>query len=126
MLRNCCAFCCIVSQDVVYITVDLPYNGECMGEEKAKNKKVTKALILGALVLYVIFGGISLGYYYKVFYAAPVRSSEADEESSKMVNETVTETVPAPTKAVVPTQAPKEPYDTDEGNAGAARDLDIE
>ena len=97
-----------------------------MGEEKAKNKKVTKALILGALVLYVIFGGISLGYYYKVFYAAPVRSSEADEESSKTVNETVTETVPAPTKAVVPTQAPKEPYDTDEGNAGAARDLDIE
>ncbi len=93
-----------------------------MGEEKAKNKKVTRALILGALVLYVVFGGMALGYYFKNFYISPASISEAEAESS----EEYTEKAPAPTKAVVPTQAPKEPYDTDEGNAGAARDLDIE
>ena len=92
-----------------------------MVKGKEKSRKMSKGLILGALALYVVFGGIAIGVYFRDFNAQTSSpAAEAEAESGTLTQS------PAPSEVYVRDDPVAERYDTDEGTAGAARDLDLE
>lgn len=92
-----------------------------MEKDKIKSQKITRGLILGALVLYVFLGGGALRYYFYDPYDEDDPGIEAEKSLDAIDHKEATET-----KALMPTKPAQKPYDTQKGEAGAARDLDIE
>ncbi len=74
---------------------------------------------MGALLLYVAFGIVALGYYFQGYF--DVFATEADADAG--IEDTQED--PDDGQDVTPESSSHKKYDTDEGNAGAARDLDI-
>lgn len=92
-----------------------------MIKDSKKSRRFSKSFILGALILYVSFGLVALGYYYQYYYGFPILETAAESESAEDTQE-----VSEAEKNTIPGKSAHEKYDIEEGNAGAARDLDIE
>ena len=104
------------------------YNAICcrgiMKEKKDSNKRMAQGFIIGGLVLYVLVGAAAVGVYYYDTSGIKDRTAAAErvrdaasrlperEQSTGDTAETVRETT-----------AVTEEYDTEDGTAGAARDL---
>ena len=72
---------------------------------------------MGALLLYVAFGIVALGYYFQDFFDVFVTEADTGIEDTQEDS--------GDGQDITPERSSPKKYDTDEGNAGAARDLDI-
>lgn len=95
-----------------------------MKENKDSKKKMAQGFIIGGLVLYVLLGAAAVGVYYYDTSGIKERTAAAEhvrDAANRLPEKEQASTEPA--EGVSETTAVTEEYDTEDGTAGAARDL---
>ena len=95
-----------------------------MKEKKDSNKKMARGFIIGGLVLYVLLGAGAIGIYY--YDTSGIKERTAAAEHVRDAADRLQErekTAATDEQAVTPETGVTEDYDTEDGTAGAARDL---
>ena len=74
---------------------------------------------MGALILYVAFGIVALGYYFQEYYDFFTIETDAENGIEDVQED------PGDGQSIAPDNSSHRKYNTEEGTAGAARDIDI-
>ena len=95
-----------------------------MKDKKDSNKKRAQGFIIGGLVLYVLLGAAAVGAYYYDTSGIKERTEAAEHlrEAASRLPERETSAAETEAPASLTTEVTEE-YDTEDGTAGAARDI---